>query len=214
MKEELRYKGNVATIKNINVDLKGVIGYDFKGYGYTYSEEMIEGLVEEKESTDKKESNNMKYKVGDRVKIRKDLIVGESYTDSDHTVCYFTEEMEKVKEKYDYATIKACNGYHNDRYQICEDNSGYWWSDEMFEESDRHKFERWMRDLSKLDSKDDTWKALDKLTYLEADDVEDKEDFEKALKLVADYLFGVEKKKMTKAEIEAELGYEIEIVEE
>jgi len=156
----------------------------------------------------------MKYKVGDRVRIRKDLVVDKSYADADHTECYFTEEMGKVKEKYDYATIKTCNDHHNDRYQICEDNSGYWWSDEMFEKSDRHKFEECIRKLSRLDSKDDVWKAFDRLTYLEADDAEDKKDFEKALKLVADYLFGAEKKKMTKAEIEAELGYEIEIVEE
>lgn len=211
MKDELRDKGNVATITNTNVDSKGVIGYDLKGYSYTYSEEMIEGLVEE--STDKKESNNMKYKVGDKVKIRRDLIVGKSYTVSD-LPCTFVREMKKTSESYDYVTITLCDPRDKDRYKIHEDGGVYWWTDAMFEESDRHKFEECMRKLSRLDSKDDTWKALDRLTYLEADDAEDKEDFEKSLKLVADYLFGAEKKKMTKAEIEAKLGYEIEIVEE
>ncbi len=152
----------------------------------------------------------MKYRIGDKVKIRKDLVVGESYSDADHGSCYFAEDMETIKEKYDYVTIKSCSSYQDDRYQICECDFGYWWSDEMFEESDRHKFERWMRDLSRLDGDSDVWDAFNDLSFMEEDDI----GYEEKLKLVTDYLFGEEKKKMTKAEIEAELGYKIEIVEE
>lgn len=151
----------------------------------------------------------MKYKVGDKVKIRKDLVVDESYSDSSRD-CYFTEGMEMVKEKYDYATIRTCSSYYDDRYQICEDKGGYWWSDKMFEESDRHKFEEWMRKLSRLDGDGSVWDAFNDLSLLGEDDI----CYEERLKTVADYLFGEEKKKMTKAEIEAELGYKIEIVEE
>jgi hypothetical protein len=67
-----------------------------------------------------------------------------------------------------------------------------------------------MKKLSNLDSNTDTWRAFDRLTYLN----EDEKEFKEAFNIVADYLFGTEKKKMTKAEIEAELGYKIEIVEE
>ena len=151
-----------------------------------------------------------KYKVGDKVKIRKDLFVDESYPDTDHRKCYFTEEMKKVKDKYDYATIKSCSSLYDDRYQICEDDWGHWWTNEMFEESDRHKFERWMRQLARLDDGEKVWDAFTNLAFLKEDDI----NHEKTLKTVADYLFGEEKKKMTKAEIEAELGYKIEIVEE
>ena len=78
-------------------------------------------------------------------------------------------------------------------------------------ESDREKFEGWMKELGRLNGGNDVWKSFDRLTYLDPD--EDEKKFEEALKTVADYLFDT-KKKMTKAEIEAELGYEIEIVEE
>lgn len=152
----------------------------------------------------------MKHKVGDKVKIRKDLIVDESYSVADHIECYFTEEMEKVKDKYDYVTIKSCSSSNDDRYQICEDSWGHWWTDEMFEETDRHKFEKWMRDLARLDDTKGVWDAFNDLLVLKADD----DSYEERLKVVADYLFGEEKKKMTKAEIETELGYKIEIVEE
>lgn len=161
----------------------------------------------------------MKYKIGDKVRIRRDLVVNNDYGCD----CYI-EEMDDIAKENDYIlTIEECV-FNNTEYIMVEGSEGCSWTDEMIEglvtdemieePTDREKFEGWMRKLSRLDSKDDTWKAFDRLTYLEADDVEDKGDFEKALKLVADYLFGVEKKKMTKAEIEAELGYSIEIVEE
>lgn len=162
----------------------------------------------------------MKYKVGDKVRIRKDLAVGYYYDE-----WLLTEGMDEDIKSNDYIlTISDAYIAYDEKTPVYHYEEGTFFGSKwelteamiegLCEPTDREKFEGWMRKLSRLDSKDDTWKAFDRLTYLEADDVEDKEDFEKALKLVADYLFGVEKKKMTKAEIEAELGYSIEIVEE
>ena len=218
MKEEVRDKGNVATIADTSVDyLRGVIGYDLKGYSYTYSEEMIERLVEE--STDKKESNNMKYKVGDRVKIRKDLVVDEYYDE-----WCFTEEMERDVKSNDYIlTISEAYTAYDENipvYRYEEDthrtNSQiHKWelTESMIEglaepPTDREKFEGWMRKLSSL-GVDETWNAFNYCVTHKPDNY----DYDAKLKVLSDYLFDT-KKKMTKTEIEAELGYSIEIVEE
>lgn len=219
MKKEIEQKGNIAIIADAGVDSKGVIRYDFKGFGYSYSEQMIEGLVE-KESTSKKGSNNMKYKVGDKVKIRKDLVVGDYYNE-----WLFTEEMEKDVKSNDYIlTIsKAYIAYDEKtpvyQYEECTtraDDSRWELTESMIEgvvveSTDREKFEECMRKLSSLslNSHDNVWEAFNNLTYLSVND----SSYDETLKVVSDYLFGP-KKKMTKAEIEAKLGYEIEIVEE
>lgn len=63
----------------------------------------------------------MKYKIGDRVKVREDLVVDEFYGGS----C-FISDMDKFKGKI--VTIKL---KHNKEYRIEE--MGYFWTDEMFE---------------------------------------------------------------------------------
>ncbi|MBY6842652.1 hypothetical protein [Clostridium botulinum] len=63
----------------------------------------------------------MKFKVGDRVRVRTDLEVGEIYGEYD-----FTDEMEKFKGKI--ITIKEC---YSDFYTIEGDYHD--WSDEMLE---------------------------------------------------------------------------------
>lgn len=65
----------------------------------------------------------MKFKVGDKVRVRKDLEAYEEYGNFD-----FSESMEKYKGKI--VTIKAIN---SDSYFIGEDNGDYYWTDEMFE---------------------------------------------------------------------------------
>lgn len=66
----------------------------------------------------------MKYKVGDKVKIREDLIVGNTYgADS------FADEMEQYKGKT--ATITYICG---NRYDIDLDDGDWYWTDEMFED--------------------------------------------------------------------------------
>lgn len=65
----------------------------------------------------------MKYKVGDKVKIREDLIVDNVYgSDS------FTEEMERYKGKT--ATIADI---YMDKYEIDIDDGSWCWTDEMIE---------------------------------------------------------------------------------
>ena len=66
----------------------------------------------------------MKYKVGDKVRVRKDLVPNSEYGG----VCY-VEVMDKFKgEKCVITDI------WDQSYQI--DNFGYWWSEEMFESVD------------------------------------------------------------------------------
>lgn len=68
----------------------------------------------------------MKYKVGDKVKIREDLIVDNVYgSDS------FAEEMAQYKGKT--ATI---TDVYRDKYEIDIDNGSWYWTDEMFEDKD------------------------------------------------------------------------------
>ncbi len=66
----------------------------------------------------------MKYKVGDRVKIREDLDTDKIYGDWD---C--SKDMVQCGGKI--ATIVEC---WNDSYYIDVDNENYNWTDEMFED--------------------------------------------------------------------------------
>lgn len=66
----------------------------------------------------------MKYKVGDKVKIRKDLKVGQMYGG-----CLFTEKMNNLVGE----TARITYIYrHNRKYQVASSHS--FWADEMFEE--------------------------------------------------------------------------------
>ena len=66
----------------------------------------------------------MKYKVGDMVRVRKDLVVNNEY----NGVIYISSMDEFKDEKCVITNIR------NQRYQI--NNFGYWWSEEMFESID------------------------------------------------------------------------------
>lgn len=70
----------------------------------------------------------MKHKVGDKVKIREDLVRGELYNG-----CLFNREMKDLRGKI--AHITEVNKYGE--YCIDLDNSEYLWVDEMFEDTDR-----------------------------------------------------------------------------
>ena len=154
----------------------------------------------------------MKYKIGDKVRIKKCLFVGNKYGRNT-----YVEDMDAIVKNYDYI-LTIGEIYNNDgiQYNMLEDGCCYCWTEEMIEGiaelvEDREKFEGWMRKLGRIDGGSDVWKAFDKLTYLDPDD--EKETFEEALKTVTDYLFVEKKKKMTKAEIEKELGYKFELIE-
>ena len=66
----------------------------------------------------------MKYKVGDKVKVRGDLVVGKKY-DGEHFIEYMTQYRGKI------VTIDRV-GTDNLEYLIKDDNHSYWWTDEMF----------------------------------------------------------------------------------
>ena len=69
----------------------------------------------------------MKYKVGDKVRVRKDLEPGNFYGKD-----YYISSMDKFKgEKCVITEI------WDQSYQI--NNFGYWWSEEMFESVDDEK---------------------------------------------------------------------------
>ena len=66
----------------------------------------------------------MKYKVGDKVKIRKDLEIGSVYGS-----CYVTQEMHDLGGEI--VRIIEADEYRGE-YRI--DSFGYYWTDEMFED--------------------------------------------------------------------------------
>ena len=69
----------------------------------------------------------MKYKVGDKVRVRKDLVPGNFYGKD-----YYISSMDKFKgEKCVITEI------WDQSYQI--NDFGYWWSEEMFESVDDEK---------------------------------------------------------------------------
>lgn len=68
----------------------------------------------------------MKYKVGDKVRVRTDIKSGEQF--GSH---FFTENMQKYAGKI--VTISR-DTFSGGGYDIIEDNGAYVWKDEMFDE--------------------------------------------------------------------------------
>lgn len=67
----------------------------------------------------------MKYKVGDKVRVRKDLVVDESYGD-----LTFMDSMEQHKGQV--VTIESVDS--DGDYTLEEDNCDWCWNDEMLED--------------------------------------------------------------------------------
>jgi hypothetical protein len=65
----------------------------------------------------------MKYKVGDKVRVKKDLVIDSSYGRED-----FVEEMKSFIGK-----IVTISKVIDEEYMILEDDGDYAWTDEMFE---------------------------------------------------------------------------------
>lgn len=147
----------------------------------------------------------MKYKIGDKVRIRRDLVAGKRYGDNT-----YIDTMEWDAKSHDYVLTINKYTWNNTQYSMVE--SGFNWTEEMIEGlaelTDRQKFEGWMRKLSSLPYDNKVWHAFNYIVITEPD----KDGYDDKLKIVSDFLFA-EKKKMTKGEIEKELGYKIEIVE-
>lgn len=159
----------------------------------------------------------MKFKVGDRVRVREDLQDGETY--GTH---YFVEEMEKYRGKCFEITFihYACCCYE---LKGCED---YYFTDEMLEYADfgfndlkagdRLTFEDGNNDiiLRNVSTNCLSVETLDSFLY--------EEEFKKEVKCVErpkEYKTVYEKQepkivKMTVSEIAKKLGHKVEIVEE
>lgn len=80
----------------------------------------------------------MKHKVGDKVKVRSDLVVGKSY--GEHA---FVHDMIKFSGK-----IVTIESVWRQGYRIEEDT--YWWTDEMFEPVEEMSAEEAIRLLSEM----------------------------------------------------------------
>lgn len=87
----------------------------------------------------------MKYKVGDKVKVRSDLRVGKSY--GEHT---FVHDMFKFMGKI--VTIESAR---EQGYRIEED--AYWWTDEMLEPVEEMSAEEAIRTFGEVCSDVDCW---------------------------------------------------------
>ena len=68
----------------------------------------------------------MKYKDGDKVRVREDLVAGSSYK------YYFSDEMAKFRGKE--VTIMK---HDDNRYHLAEDDGKWAWTDDMFEDIQR-----------------------------------------------------------------------------
>jgi len=68
----------------------------------------------------------MRFKVGDKVRVKTDLITNREYNDG----CMCQKEMTALRGKV--VTIRGFNSDHT-RYLVLEDLGGWCWTDEMFE---------------------------------------------------------------------------------
>lgn len=159
----------------------------------------------------------MKYKVGDKVKVRDDLKVNNNY--GGYVYC---GNMPFFKGKT--VTIEAVTDFKYDKhYLIKEDDTRYYWTDEMFEEiveedkdeTEVEKFRAFLEEVANLDYDNygEEYAMLSNIVKYGYDF----NDYKEAIDELCDFyrtFKPTEKKKMTKAEIEDALGYKIEIVEE
>jgi len=162
----------------------------------------------------------MKYKVGDKVKVRDDLMVGNCYS-------YYAYCGNMVNFRGKTVTIKTV-AY--DFYRIEEDRQTSYWTDGMFEdvedtdntnidEAEIAKFRAFLEEVADYRN-DEYMEQYLRLSYIMGiADVDNDEKTNEAVNKLCNFYRTFTpkketKKKMTKAEIEDALGYKIEIVEE
>lgn len=103
--------GKIFTIEAIDRQ-----NYHLNGSNYWWTEEMFEGVDE------------MKYKVGDKVRVRKDLVIGRDYGKYDVTEIMSKKcgKTVKIKEvEADFYLLEGCGDYR--------------WTEKMLEEVDEMK---------------------------------------------------------------------------
>lgn len=72
----------------------------------------------------------MRYKIGDKVRVREDLVVNKSYG-----IDTFVDNMEKLKGKV--VTISDITSRTKGEYHIKEDREKYFWTAEMLEPAEK-----------------------------------------------------------------------------
>lgn len=171
----------------------------------------------------------MKFKIGDKVRIRKDLKEGDSFE------VYVTDRMEEFAGKI--VTITKAWKNNGERYEIKEDMNSYTWSEDMFENSTKPTKEELLAmpigTIIKTDrEKNNVYIKVGKNDFCNdyADHIEDV-NIEDDLTINCDYygnkiaeiqeptyntIYKADKevKEMTIAEIEKELGYPIKVIKE
>lgn len=166
----------------------------------------------------------MKFKVGEKVKIKKNLKEGYSFK------YYVADEMEKFKGKT--VTIYSVN---SEAYRIEEDNMSWDWTEDMFEglaiTTKEELFAMPLGTIIKTDEKEhnifvkvgENDFCNDDADHIESCDVND----DLSLKYFGNKIIEIQEpnyttiykedkqvKEMTIAEIEKELGYPIKVVKE
>lgn len=169
----------------------------------------------------------MKFKVGDKVRIRKDLKEGNDFE------LYVVDDMEELAGKI--VTITRAWEDNGGRYSIKEDTYNYTWSEDMFENTTKptkeELFAMPLGTIIKTDEKEhnifvkvgENDFCNDDADHIESCDVND----DLSLKYFGNKIIEIQEpnyttiykedkqvKEMTIAEIEKELGYPIKVVKE
>lgn len=76
----------------------------------------------------------MRYNIGDKVRVRKDLKIDQHYCMENGKEDKFLDEMAQFRGK-----IVTIGGVFFGKYLIKEDHSNWFWTDEMFEDNSRAK---------------------------------------------------------------------------
>lgn len=103
------YKGRIVTISRVGDDFYKIEG---DTHYWFWTDEMFEEI-------------KMKYKVGDKVRVKRDLVINEKYGDG----TLFRNDMARYEGQV--VTISEIGDYS---YRIKEDNERWGWTDEMFED--------------------------------------------------------------------------------
>lgn len=156
----------------------------------------------------------MNFKVGDKVRVRKDLIAGKSYGEDDLS---FVDDMEKYKGKqFEIIKTSGCD------YKL--DNSNYYFNDDMLEPAFTKQDLRVGDRITLRNGMVEIWDGS-RIGPLDYEDINDdltnngnlgsKLDIVKVEKLKKyETIYEREKvRKMTVKEISEALGYEVEVVD-
>lgn len=156
----------------------------------------------------------MRFKVGDKVRVRKDLIAGKCYGEDDLS---FVDDMEKYKGKqFEIIKMSGCD------YEL--DNSNYYFNDDMLEPAFTKKDLKVGDRITLRNGSSGIWSGymIGALTYDEInEDLTNSGNLGSSLDIVKvekpkkyETIYEREKaRKMTVKEISEALGYEVEVVD-